>query len=241
MYGSACTNHSQLTKPQRMQMQKRYEGKTFWLQTSLYAGFFYDDRRYRLGHPSSFDTLNALKTIDGYTILPPTHDDIIPAGTRVRIEHIRWPTPGNVFGAALYTPKQLAWVFCSVALDRGNTTLWRERPYILLVPKHVQSPHAFERWIVSLLAKTNPNPWLQTLPKHIVKGIVSKRPLVGMNERQLQAAMGQYDDILNKATKSTQRQVRRYGLLKVTVQSDKVVQVRPFVLLTATQKKKHKQ
>ncbi|MEM7402413.1 MAG: hypothetical protein AAF310_00105 [Myxococcota bacterium] len=148
-----CTNHSRLTKPQRTLVQQRYAGKTFWLQTPLYAGFFYDDRRYRLAHPSSFDTLDALKTVDGYTILPPAHDDVIAAGTRVRIDHIRWPTPSNVFNAALYTPKQLAWVFCRIALDRGHVTLWRERPYILLVPKQVQSPQAFERWIATLLSK----------------------------------------------------------------------------------------
>lgn len=198
-------------------------GKTPWLTQSLYGGFFYDDKRYRLANPKPFEQLHALKTVDGYTILPPPHDDIVPAGTRVRVERIRWPTPGNMCSAPLYTPKRLIWVVVRMALDRGHVTLWREKPYIMLVPDHVRTQTAFMAWFNALFTQANPNPWLDGLPESLRRGIATKQPVVGMDERALRSALGKPDRVETNQAKSAQ--VRIYNRWRVILRQARVTEV----------------
>lgn len=221
---TACASYTKLTVPQRTAVQQRTVGKTLWLTQSLYGGFFYDDKRYRLAHPKPFGQLHALKTADGYTILPPPHDDIVPAGTRVRVERIRWPTPGNICAAPLYTPKRLTWVVVRMALDRGHVTLWREKPYIMLVPRHVQTQAAFMAWFNGLFTATDPNPWLDGLPESLQRGIAVKQPVAGMDERALRAALGPPDRV--ETDQADAARVRRYNTWRVTLRQGRVTEVK---------------
>ncbi|MES2503266.1 MAG: hypothetical protein V4534_00125 [Myxococcota bacterium] len=160
--------------PQLEQLPKAPKAKeeTFWLKKSLYGGILYDDYRYRLLSPKPFDELRHLKTLGGDWILPPPSDEVVPFGTRVSIQKIEWPTGANIIKRPILTPRNLPWIYLTVALDRGSVTLNRDKTYILLVPEEIKTETALRAWLQTYLSKEDNNLWFLKLSPAQKKNIL---------------------------------------------------------------------
>jgi len=202
-----CASYAKIPDVQRDRINAAHDGQLVWLKQSLYVGAFYDDDRYQLVHPNRFDALTYLKTAEGDPILPKPPEGIIPAGTRVRIERIEWPTGEAIFRRPLYTPRYTTWIFLRVARDRGDTTFERDKKHILLMPSGVGDEGAFESWLARTFSTTDTNPWIRSLPREQQLGLAQKRAVIGMHYDALTSSMGFPDRI-------TRRQVDDGGSLR---------------------------
>ena len=149
LFLGACASHLQRS-PITPNWQ---QGQVYWVKQSLCGGIFYDDDRYGLVSPEAFEQLSYLKSISGDMIIPPPSTEVITFGTRVEVQKIEWPTEQNIAKRPLLTPRYLAWVYLTIALDRGAVTLSRKRTYILLVPEEIRSEKAFLEWFSNYFSK----------------------------------------------------------------------------------------
>lgn len=205
------------------------DGKLYWLQQSMYVGQFYDDDRYRLLDPHRFEQISYLRTAEGDVLAPPPADGILPAGTRVRVERVAFPTGDNVFRRPLYTPRYTTWVYLRVARDRGDITLEHDRRHVLLLPAFLSDQPSFDQWFDAVLSDDDPNPRIRALSDEHRRGVDTKTPMEGMTYETLTMAMGFPDRISGEVQERDGRsmtvEVAIYGAVSVVLEDGKVVRV----------------
>ena len=196
---AGCPTYAVIPDDQRAVVDQDHKGAVLFFRQSMYVGQFYDDDRFRLVHPRKFEDLTYLQTIEGDPIPPPPAEGIIPAGTRVRVESIEWPTGDVVFRRPLYTPRYTTWIVLRVARERGpNVTVERDQKHILLMPGGIEDADTFDEWFDASLTEEDPNPWLLSLPQEQQNAIALKRPVRGMTYDALTAAIG-YPDLIKRS------------------------------------------
>ncbi len=221
---SACPSYTLVAAGARASIDEAHTGELLYLKQSMYAGRFYDDDRYRLVHPRRFEELTYLLTAEGDPIPPPPAEEIIPAGTRVRVEKIEWPDGDAVFRRPLYTPRYTTWVFLRVARERGSdTTIERSERHILLLPAGIADQETFDQWFTASLSAEDNNPALLALPEEQQQGVAQKKPSTGMSYQTLTAALGFPDRLAREEQDGHVVEVAVYGATSVVL-TDGVVQ-----------------
>ena len=233
-----CQSYAVIPDESRARLDEAHEGELLYVKQSLYAGRFYDDDRYRLLHARRFEELTYLLDAEGQPIPPPPANEIIPAGTRVRVERIEWPDGDAVFRRPIYTPRYTTWIFLRVASGPGDdVTFEKSERHIMLLPGGISDEATFNEWFEAALTRTDPNPWLRSLPEVQRVAIDLKRVEVGMTYEALTAAMGFPDSIGRNGDGS---EAAFYGTTVVTLRdgivSDSRVIVRdvPLSMTTTT-------
>jgi hypothetical protein len=218
MFALSCASHVTLPNDVVGAIDETHQGELLYLKQSLYAGQFYDDDRFRLVHSRRFNELTYLQNAEGESIPPPPADEIIPAGTRVRVEKIEWPDGDAIFRRPLYTPRYTPWIFLRVARERGSeVTVERSERHILLLPGGISDQESFEAWFQASLSPTDPNPWLLGLPENQQAAIEQKKPAVGMSYEALTAALGFPDRLDRDVKDGVVVEVGAWGPLSVTL------------------------
>lgn len=230
---TACPSYTAIPEHQRVDIQKEHAGEIRWLKQSMFAGTFYDDDRYQLVSAIPFQQVTVLRSLDGEIMTPPPAEEILPAGTKVRIERVGFPTGREVFRRPLFTPRYTTWIVMRVAASRGETKLERDKKHILLMPTFLKDEQEFDTWLDASLADEDPNPWLRSLPKPVREGIFKKQPALGMTYEALTAAMG-YPDRVTRTPKTVVRngrdvpvtlEVAIYGATSVVLEDGRVIRV----------------
>lgn len=191
LFPLGCINHIKIPDSAQKHINKEVLQTTLWLKQSLYSGQFYDDNRYQLLYPRPFEELKYVKTVDGDFILPPAAKEIIPAGSKVIISKIEWPSAGVIFNRPILSPRNWPWVYLRVARDRGPVTTLRDQTYIMILPENITDEASFNHWKNTYFAKQDPNEWLLSYDKKILSGILHKKPIMGMDYQALTATLGQ--------------------------------------------------
>lgn len=215
---SGCANYSIIPDEARTRINEAHEGELLYVKQSLYAGRFYDDDRYRLVHPRRFEELTYLLNAEGEPIPPPPADEIIPAGTRVRIERIEWPDGDAVFRRPLYTPRYTTWIYLRVARGTGSeVTMERSERHVLLLPGGIDDEGTFNAWFQAALSPKDPTPWLRTLGDVQRIAIAQKKPAKGMTYEALTSALGFPDRISQRQQDGVAVEVGTWGSMSVTL------------------------
>ncbi len=162
----------------------------YWLKSSLYGGNFYDDNQITLVDCKPFSAISDASTIDGFNLYPPAPNHIIPAGTLVQIEAISYPTGMEKFKRPIYSPRDSIWVYLKVAKERGQVNLFRDKPHVMVIPKNITTEEALKTYLKNYLSLKDPNKWIVKEASFIQEAIWHKRPVIGMNKAQVQAALG---------------------------------------------------
>ncbi len=224
---AGCPSYVVIPDEDREAVDDAHTGQLLFFRQSMYVGQFYDDDRYKLVHPRRFEELTYLQTVEGDPIPPPPAEGIIPAGTRVRIERIEWPTGDVVFRRPLYTPRYTTWIFLRVARDRGSeVSLERDEPHILLLPGGIDDADTFDVWFDASLTEEDPNPWILSLPEDQQNAIALKRAVKGMTYDALTAALGFPDTLQRKVIDGVTLEVGVWGAETVTLKDGIVDEVR---------------
>lgn len=224
-----CPSYTSIPEGTQQRIREIRDGQLLWLKQSMYAGDFWDDDRYRLLSTRPFSEISYLRTPEGEPLVPPPEDSVIPAGTRVRVEEIAFPTGDRVFRRPLYTPRYTTWVFLRVAAARGDTRLEHEKRHILLLPAYLKDQESFDTWFEASLTDVDPNPWIRSLPAEQRRGIEQKRAVPGMSYEALTAALGFPDQLTRRAQPggegSKTVEVAVYGATSVVLEDGVVVRV----------------
>ncbi len=223
---AGCQSYTVIPDEGRARLDEAHQGELLYVKQSLYAGRFYDDDRYRLLHARRFEELTYLLDAEGQPIPPPPANEIVPAGTRVRVERIEWPDGDAVFRRPIYTPRYTTWIFLRVASAPGeDVTFERSERHIMLLPGGISDEATFNEWFDSALTRTNPNPWLRSLPDVQRVAIARKEPTVGMTYEALTSAMG-FPDRITHGVDSVEHgdiEVAQYGALRVQLKDGLVI------------------
>lgn len=226
---AGCPSYTSMAGGTQQRIREIRDGQLLWLKQSMYAGPFWDDDRYRLLSPFPFDRVEAVLSPEGEPLLPPSHDSIVPAGTRVRVERVVFPTGDAVFRRPLYSPRYATWVYLRVAKTRGDTRLEHEQRHVLLLPAHIVDIEGFNAWFDAALTTSDPNPWIRSLEPSQRLGIDQKRAVVGMSYEALAAALGAPDRLEKRPRSSPGRhttiEVATFGPLTVTLEDGVVILV----------------
>jgi hypothetical protein len=229
LWAGGCPSYTQIPEGTQQRIQEIRDGQLLWLKQSMYAGEFWDDDRYRLLSPRAFEEIGYLQTPEGEPLPPPPADSVVPAGTRVRVERVAFPTGDQVFRRPLYTPRYTTWVFLRVGKTRGDTRFEHEKRHVLLLPAYLNGEESFDRWFEAALVEADPNPWIRSLAPEQRLGIEHKRAVVGMGYDALTTALGFPDQLTRrKVDKDGGEQtveVAVYGATSVVLEDGVVVRV----------------
>lgn len=162
----------------------------YWLKSSVFAGNFYDDDQTTLIDTRPFSAINDATTIDGYNLFPPAPNHIIPAGTLVEITAVSYPTAQEKFKRPIYSPRDNIWVFFRIAKERGQVSIFRPKPHVLIIPLRYSTEEQVKTYLKNYLSIKDPNMWILKEASHIQEAIWRKRPVIGMNKPQLEACLG---------------------------------------------------
>jgi hypothetical protein len=99
---------------------------------------------------------------------------IIPAGTLVQLIALK-PQVG---------------IYLKVAQQRGQVNIFYEKTHLLVIPKNIKNKDDLKIYLARFMSKKDPHPWLLRSRAYIQDAIWAKKPVIGMNKRELSAALG---------------------------------------------------
>jgi hypothetical protein len=189
----ACANATRsatlLPEADRVHAARHFDHQLAYLHvTSLVAPFFGEPRK-RLLSPAFIDELR-LEDDAGRPLVPKTTEKVLPAGTRVRIDRLEFPTGldfpplGAVASRPKATPRSRPWVYLSAEGQPADHSL------ILVLRKDLGS---FEDVTAELERYLSPEPLdfvLGAYPEPIRRAIAERRVVTNMDPGAVEMAWG---------------------------------------------------
>lgn len=180
----ACATATSLPDDERARLSDELTGHGRFLRVSCFKGPFWSDETKLLLSDLPPGELNLLTDTKGQPVQAGAPSGIVPAGRRVRIEKVEFPTALVVAGRLPYTPRYHPWISLSVEGEEGS------RPLVLVVRQEVKSREQFLALVAQYLGEVDPTPRLQQLPEAHRKAVAAKQVLVGMESEAVEAAWG---------------------------------------------------
>ncbi|RMG11107.1 MAG: hypothetical protein D6729_18500 [Deltaproteobacteria bacterium] len=168
----ACPAHTRMPARQQMLTRRGLEGQSRQLASSLYVTPFFRDARYRLLTELPPEHVDLMRDPKGRRITPGRAIRILPAGTRVRIRRIEFPTSSAVTARSLFTPRYFTWVYLEVPQD--------DRLHILVMRDDPTTRAAFERALGRWLTREDRAKALAELPEEVRRAVETKQIVAGM-------------------------------------------------------------
>lgn len=168
----ACPSYTRMPAADQARLQSALTHTERQLAQSCYVAPFYRDGRYLLlsaVHPAQTDLLRDPK---GARVLPGAPLGVLPAGTKVRIVGLSFPTASEVTRRSLYSPRIFTWVLVEA---EGY-----ERPLVAVIRDDFESSAPFEARLstlfdqgeaAALLAEASPAHQAAVAQKSLVAGM----------------------------------------------------------------------
>ncbi|MBI5542973.1 MAG: hypothetical protein HY901_03735 [Deltaproteobacteria bacterium] len=184
-----CAAASPLPDPDRHALLRSFEGKVLFLRTSLNVlPFFADDTRH-LASPLHADSIHLLDDTKGVPIMPGAVVQVIPLGTKVRIEKVEFPTGLVVSRRPLYTPRDNPWVYLALpGFPRG-------RPFVVVLRQGMTTGDDYRAALNDLFSDDEPSLWMRNVSAEIRRAIEEKRLVAGMDAEQVMLSWGRPEHI----------------------------------------------
>lgn len=183
---AACAGNTLIPQPQRVQLEEELAGHTRFLKVACYVTpFFHDDGKLLLTDQSP-DELDLIDRPNGTPVLPGAPLQILPPGTKLRIERISFPTTLEVAERIPLTPRYDPWVLLYAPDDFGRGG----KPYVLVLRPGLRSHDELLQELDRFLTEEDPAPLLKSFPAPVQAAIAQKSLLVGMSPRQVEMAWG---------------------------------------------------
>ena len=179
----SCATTS-MSSRERLHVELRWKGEARELATSVWvAPFFRDDSRrlLTLDHP---DEVELLVTPKGETIPPGEAIEVLPAGTRVTVLRVGFPTGYEAVTRPLMTPRDQPWLELAV---EGRPS---DQPYVVVLPPEMTSDEEVTKQIEKWLARPGLAQEVSALPEIDRRVIATKQLEPGASRRALELAFG---------------------------------------------------
>jgi hypothetical protein len=205
LFFAACAGNSALPESDRVAIQQDLQSHARYLKTSMrVTPFFQDDGKWLLAD-RALDELDLIDGTDGQPISPGAPLGILPAGTRLRVERVEFPTALVMAERVIYSPRYNPWVYL-VPADAGGTesALSHGKPFILVLPPQLKTKEDVFAEIDRFLSREDLRPDLKQLTPQIQEAIVQKNLAPGMAPEQVQMAWGYPEHIHIDETQKSQ-------------------------------------
>lgn len=166
-------------------LERELTGEERFLRVSMYSTPFFKDTSKKLLTPVAPELVQLLDNPDGTPINPGKVEATWPAGTRVGILKVEYPTSWVMAERVLYTPRALAWIYVDVAgSPRGAG------PFVLVMRPGIKTGDEFRAELDRLLTRDDPASRLAAFSEAVREGIRTKTASVDMPAEALEMAWG---------------------------------------------------
>lgn len=191
LLASGCASYTALSPEDRGSLEQELtRPRPAYLKLSFYVTPFFGDASKRLLTAVPPDEVRLLDNPNGTPINPGQPERILPAGTRVKILKVEFPTAFAVSERMVYTPRTQPWVYLQAEGDPGSTAL------ILVLPPKLDTKDQFVSDLQLYVTDQDPEKVLAGFSEAVRRAVKQKNAVVDMPSQALEMAWG-YPEHIN--------------------------------------------
>ncbi|MCC6334147.1 MAG: hypothetical protein IT380_09195 [Myxococcales bacterium] len=184
IFGCATPGIS-LAPPDATRLERELTGEERFLRVSMYSTPFFKDASKRLLTPLSPELVRLLENPDGTPINPGPVEATWPAGTRVKILKVEFPSATVMTERVLFTPRTLAWIY----LDLGGARRG-PGPFVLVLRPGIKTEDEFRTELDRLLTRQDLSARLEAMGEGARQAIKTKTATVELSAEALEMTWG---------------------------------------------------
>ncbi|MFL5318013.1 MAG: hypothetical protein ACJ790_00050 [Myxococcaceae bacterium] len=183
---SSCASYTALAPSDREQIERDLSAKEAdqYLKLSFYVAPFFGDASKKLLSDVPSEEVRLLNDTKGQPIDPGPVEKIFPAGKRVKVLKVEFPTSWAVTERIVYTPRTQPWVYLAV---EGETN---DLPYILVLRAGIKTREEFYGELQRYLVHDDPKAKLDGFSPGVREAIAKKEAVAEMPAEALEMAWG---------------------------------------------------
>lgn len=183
---SGCASYTALAPADRELLERELTARdgTAYLRLSYHVTPFFGDASKKLLTPVLPEQVRLLEGPAGDSISPGPVEKTLPAGRRVRVLKIEFPTSWAVTERMVFTPRTQPWVFLGVEGERN------EAPYVLVLRPQLRTPEEVRQELARYLSAEDLRPQLERFTGPVREAVQRKDVVVDMPAEALEMAWG---------------------------------------------------
>ena len=179
---AGCPSYTHLPDAEQALVNRKVTGQSRQLTVSMYVGPFFRDANNRLLEDQPPASVDLLRGPGGARIAPGKPTGILPAGTRVVIQDVQFPTAEAATSRALMTPRYFTWVI----LRHVGTP----KPLVLVLRDDPTTHQAFLSLLGRYLTTADVAAKVAGFPEDVREAIGHKQMREGLTTEQARMAWG---------------------------------------------------
>lgn len=189
LLAAACASYATLPQEDRMALTRDLTGRRSdkFLRLSFYVSPFFGDTSKKLLSPVPPDEVRLLKQPSGEAIEPGPVERILPAGARVRITKVEFPTAVALPERPPYTPRTLPWIYLRALAEPEQV------PLILVLRPEIRSSEEFLAELDRYLSDTDLDATYARWSQVVQHAVRTKTAVIDMPAEALEMAWGYPD------------------------------------------------
>jgi hypothetical protein len=192
LLAAGCKSHTQIAPDDRAMLEQTLAGPEAnrFLRLSMYVTPFFGDASKRLLTPYPPEDVLLLNDTSGKTVNPGPIEATLPAGAKVHIRQVEFPTAWVVTERILYTPRTWPWVYVDVeGAPKGP-------PLVLVLRPDMKTREEFLAEVDRYLSTQDPAAQLGAFSEPVREAIRQKKTVPDMPSEALEMAWGYPEKIL---------------------------------------------
>ncbi|MCP3142150.1 hypothetical protein [Pyxidicoccus xibeiensis] len=184
---AGCASYTRMPPEARTSLNQAFTGPEAeqYLRISSHVTPFFGDASKRLLTPYAPEDVRLLDDTKGKPINPGAVERILPAGTKLRILRVEFPTSWVVTERVLYTPRTWPWVYLAEeGAPQGSP------PLMLVLPPNLERAEDFRSELEKYLAPRDVKAQLEALPAAVRDAVLEKRLVANMPADAVRMAWG---------------------------------------------------
>ncbi|MFP2956604.1 hypothetical protein ACLEPN_01920 [Myxococcus sp. 1LA] len=185
--GAGCASQTRMPPEARTSLNQSLTGPEAeqYLRVSSNVTPLFGDASKRLLTPYAPEDVRLLDDTKGNPINPGAVERILPAGTKLRITRVEFPTSWVITERVLYSPRAWPWVYLQEAGAPESAP-----PLILVLPPNLDRPEDFRTELEKYLSARDLKPTLDALPPAAQEAVREKKLVVNMSADAVRMAWG---------------------------------------------------
>lgn len=185
-FATGCASYTAMAPQDREQVERELSSRDAeqFLKLSFYVTPFFGDDSKKLLTDVPPGQVRLLNDTKGNPIDPGTAEKILPAGKRVRVLKVEFPTSWAVTERIVYTPRTQPWVYLAVEGEPN------QKPYILVLRQGIKTKEDFYAELQRWLVHDDPAPRIDQLSPLVKEAVLKKEAVTDMPEEALEMAWG---------------------------------------------------
>ncbi|MCY1032771.1 hypothetical protein OV207_14975 [Corallococcus sp. BB11-1] len=203
---AGCASATRMSPEDRASLDRTLTGPEAdqYLRVSAYLTPFFGDASKRLLTPYPPEDVRLLDDTSGKPISPGPIQATVPAGARVRITKVEFPTAWVVTERVLYTPRSWPWVYVTVEGAPAGEQV------VLVLPPNLDRPDAFRTELEKTLSP-HPLKELAGFSATVKEAVRTKKLVVDMPADAVRMAWGPPESVRRSMEGTARHEEWRYA------------------------------